>query len=47
MATGAALMWPAVLGMTFQALPAGRRALAGGLVIGVAGTTRRRSRRAR
>ena len=44
MATGAALMWPAVLGMTFQALPAGRRALAGGLVIGVAGTTRRRSR---
>ncbi len=37
MATGAALMWPAVLGMTFQALPAGRRALAGGLVIGVAG----------
>ena len=37
MATGAALMWPAVLGMTFQALPPGRRALAGGLVIGVAG----------
>jgi EmrB/QacA subfamily drug resistance transporter len=37
MATGAALMWPAVLGMAFQALPADRRALAGGLVIGVAG----------
>ncbi len=37
MATGAALMWPAVLGMTVQALPASRRALAGGLVIGVAG----------
>jgi MFS family permease len=33
MATGAAMLWPAVLGMTFQALPPARRAL----VIGVAG----------
>ena len=37
MGVGGALMWPAVLGMTFAALPAGRAGLAGGLVLGVAG----------
>lgn len=35
---GAALMWPATLGMTYAALPARRAGLAGGLVLGVAGT---------
>jgi EmrB/QacA subfamily drug resistance transporter len=35
---GAALMWPATLGMTFAALPARRAGLAGGLILGVAGT---------
>ncbi len=34
---GAALMWPATLGMTYAALPARRAGLAGGLVLGVAG----------
>ena len=37
MGVGGALMWPAVLGMTFAALPAERAGLAGGLVLGVAG----------
>jgi EmrB/QacA subfamily drug resistance transporter len=37
MGIGGALMWPAVLGMTFAALPAERAGLAGGLVLGVAG----------
>ena len=37
MALGGALMWPAVLGMTYAALPASRAALAGGLILGVAG----------
>jgi EmrB/QacA subfamily drug resistance transporter len=37
MGVGAALMWPAVLGMTFAALPAGRAGLAGGLILGIAG----------
>jgi MFS family permease len=36
MGVGAALMWPAVLGMAFAVLPA-RAGLAGGLVIGAAG----------
>jgi len=36
MGIGAALMWPAVLGMAFAVLP-GRASLAGGLVIGAAG----------
>jgi EmrB/QacA subfamily drug resistance transporter len=37
MGVGGALMWPAVLGMTFAALPASKAGLAGGLVLGVAG----------
>lgn len=37
MGIGAALMWPATLGMTFAALPARRAGLAGGLILGVAG----------
>ncbi len=37
MGIGAALMWPATLGMTFTLLPASRAGLAGGLVLGVAG----------
>lgn len=37
MGIGGALMWPAVLGMTFHLLPEDRAALAGGLIIGVAG----------
>ncbi len=37
MGIGGALMWPAVLGMTFAALPAERAGLAGGLVLGIAG----------
>jgi EmrB/QacA subfamily drug resistance transporter len=37
MGVGGALMWPAVLGMTFAALPPARAGLAGGLVLGVAG----------
>ena len=37
MGVGGGLMWPAMLGMTFAALPAERAGLAGGLVLGVAG----------
>jgi EmrB/QacA subfamily drug resistance transporter len=37
MGVGGAIMWPAVLGMTFAALPARQAGLAGGLVLGVAG----------
>jgi EmrB/QacA subfamily drug resistance transporter len=37
MGIGAAMMWPAILGMTFAALPASRAALAGALVLGIAG----------
>ena len=37
MGVGGALMWPAVLGMTFAALPPERAGLAGGLVLGMAG----------
>ena len=37
MGVGGAVMWPAVLGMTFAALPAQQAGLAGGLVLGVAG----------
>jgi len=36
MGVGAALLWPAVLGMTFALLP-GRAGLAGGLILGAAG----------
>ncbi len=38
MGVGAALMWPATLGMTYAALPQRRAGLAGGLILGVAGT---------
>ena len=37
MAIGGALMWPAVLGMTFALLPKSKAGLAGGLVMGAAG----------
>jgi EmrB/QacA subfamily drug resistance transporter len=37
MGVGGAMMWPAVLGMTFAALPAARAGLAGGIILGVAG----------
>ncbi len=37
MGIGGAIMWPAVLGMTYDALPADKAGLAGGLIIGVAG----------
>ncbi len=37
MAIGAALMWPAILGMTYAALPASKAGLAGGLILGAAG----------
>ena len=37
MGIGGALMWPAILGMTFAALPESKAGLAGGLILGVAG----------
>jgi EmrB/QacA subfamily drug resistance transporter len=37
MGIGGALMWPAVLGMTYALLPGSRAALAGALIIGAAG----------
>jgi EmrB/QacA subfamily drug resistance transporter len=37
MGIGGAMMWPAILGMTFAALPASRAGLAGGIILGVAG----------
>jgi EmrB/QacA subfamily drug resistance transporter len=37
MGIGGALMWPAILGMTYSALPASKAGLAGGLVLGIAG----------
>lgn len=37
MGVGGALMWPAVLGMTFAALPKEKAGIAGGLILGVAG----------
>jgi EmrB/QacA subfamily drug resistance transporter len=37
MGIGGALMWPAILGMTYAALPPARAALAGGLILGAAG----------
>jgi EmrB/QacA subfamily drug resistance transporter len=37
MGIGGALMWPAVLGMTFAILPSDKAGLAGGLVLGAAG----------
>lgn len=37
MGLGAALMWPAILGMTFAALPKEKAGLAGGIILGAAG----------
>jgi EmrB/QacA subfamily drug resistance transporter len=37
MGIGGALMWPAILGMTYELLPAEKAGLAGGIVIGAAG----------
>lgn len=37
MGVGGALMWPAVLGMTYAILPEEKAGLAGGLILGVAG----------
>ena len=37
MGIGGALMWPAILGMTYELLPEERAGLAGGIVIGAAG----------
>ena len=37
MGVGGAMMWPAVLGMTYDVLPEEKAGLAGGLIIGVAG----------
>jgi EmrB/QacA subfamily drug resistance transporter len=37
MGVGGAVMWPAVLGLTYTILPASRKGLAGGLILGVAG----------
>lgn len=37
MGIGGALMWPAILGMTFAELPASKAGLAGGLILGAAG----------
>src|SRR5262249_46227590 len=37
MGVGGALMWPAILGMTYAALPDSKAGLAGGLILGAAG----------
>ncbi len=37
MAIGGALMWPAILGMTYEILPGEKAGLAGGIIIGAAG----------
>ncbi len=37
MGVGGAMMWPAILGMTYAMLPPGRAGLAGGLILGAAG----------
>ena len=37
MGVGGALMWPAILGMTYAALPEDKAGLAGGLILGAAG----------
>jgi EmrB/QacA subfamily drug resistance transporter len=37
MGIGGALMWPAILGMTYELLPEDRAGLAGGIIIGAAG----------
>ena len=37
MGIGGALMWPAILGMTFAILPEEKAGLAGGIILGAAG----------
>ena len=37
MGIGGALMWPAILGMTYELLPEDKAGLAGGIIIGAAG----------
>ena len=37
MGIGGALMWPAIMGMTYALLPKGKEGLAGGLILGAAG----------
>jgi EmrB/QacA subfamily drug resistance transporter len=37
MGLGGAVMWPAILGLTYTILPPSRKGLAGGLILGVAG----------
>ncbi len=37
MGIGGALMWPAIMGMTYALLPRGKEGLAGGLILGAAG----------
>src|SRR6185436_6705633 len=37
MGLGGALMWPAILGMTYAALPESKAGLAGGIILGAAG----------
>src|SRR6188768_3082291 len=37
MGVGGALMWPAILGMTYEILPEDKAGLAGGVIIGAAG----------
>jgi len=37
MGVGGALMWPAILGMTYAALPKHKAGLAGGLILGALG----------
>ena len=37
MGIGGALMWPAILGMTYEILPEEKAGLAGGIIIGAAG----------
>jgi EmrB/QacA subfamily drug resistance transporter len=37
MGIGGAMMWPAIMGMTYSLLPKGKEGLAGGLILGAAG----------
>src|SRR5262249_12981133 len=37
MGVGGAMMWPAIMGMTYALLPKGKEGLAGGLILGAAG----------
>ena len=37
MGIGGAMMWPAILGMTFSLMPRNKAGLAGGLIMGSAG----------